>query len=185
MITTQNIYKALKQRLSENFPDITNSVKDVKNPQRPCLYVEVVESHDREVANDTIETNCSFNIVYYSAQQTLLDLTEIEKRLRLSLKKPLKVFTVFNEPENIDEIESATVEQMLGETINKFADSDEQTFRFLEIKDVETTLDEYDYILECSLGFEFLHGANIGNPYDEYDNYEIMDELDINYKKEV
>lgn len=185
MITTQNIYKAIKQRLSDDFSDITNSVKDIKNPDRPCFYVEYIESHDREVANNTIETTCSFDIVYFSDNRTLLDLTEIEKRLRMSLRKPLKVFKIFNEPLNISEIESDTVDELLGVRINNFAAGDEQIFGFLDVKDIDISIDEDDYILECSIGFEFLHSANIGNPYEEYDNYELMNDLYIDNKKEV
>lgn len=184
MITTQNIYKAIKQRLSVDFPEITNQVKDIKNPQRPCFYVELEESHDREVANDTIQTTCTFNVVYYSSDRTLLDLTNIEKRLRLSFRKPLKVFTVFYEPlkiKDVHNIKSITNTEKL--TINKFAFSDKKSFRYLNVTDIETSYDEYEYIVECSLGFDFLHSANISNLYDEYENIEIMEELEINMKE--
>lgn len=184
MITTQNIYKAIKQRLSDDFPDITNTVKDIKNPPKPCLYVEYVESHDREVANNTIETTCSFDIVYYSADNTLLDLTEIEKRLRFSLRKPLKVFTVFYESLLVSDAQGIKIKNFEQLKLNRFAFGKE-LFRFLDIKDVETSIDEYEYILECSIGFEFLHDVNIGNPYDEYDNFELMNDLYIENKKEV
>ena len=158
MITTQDIYTALKTRLSTDFSDITNQIKDLKNPERPCIYVEYVESHDREVAEDTIETNSQFNIVYFSEEQTLLDLTNIEKRLRQSLKKPLSVeYAVSN---------------------------NESVIKFLDFTEIECEVFEDDYILECSFAFNFLQNADVNNPYDEYENNEIMYELDINYKEE-
>lgn len=159
MITTQNIYRAIKQRLNSDFSDITNQIKDLKNPARPCFYVEFVESHDRIVANDTIQTTCSFNIVYYSDKKTLLDLTKVEKDLHKSLKKPLKV--------------------------GYQAGVNETKYRFLDILDVECEPDEYEYILECAIGFDFMQDNETENPYDEYQNNELMEELDITYKEEV
>lgn len=158
MITTKDIYRAIKQRLSEDFPDKTAQNKDLKNPLRPCIYVEFVESNDRIVANDTVQTTCSFNIVYYSADKTFLDLTDMAKSLQKSLKKPLKV---------------------------NYQYDNEDKYKFLEITDAEITMDEYEYIMECSIGFDFLQDAKVVNPYDEYQNNEIMDELGINYEKEV
>ena len=108
-------------------------------------------------ATFSFETVCSFNIVYYSQDRNLLDLTNIEKRLRKSLKKPLKV--EYKTSENID------------------------TVKFLDILDVECEPDEYDYILECSIGFEFLHNTDIENPYDDYENNEIMEEIDVKDNK--
>lgn len=157
MITTQNIYTAIKRRLGMDFPNIANQIKDLKNPDKPCFYIEYVESHDRVVANGTTQTTCSFNIVYYSQAKTLLDLTAVEKALRKSLKKPLKV--------------------------SYQTESGENSVKFLDILDAEFEPDEYEYVLECSIGFDFMQNTEVQNPYDEYENSEVMEELDINVKE--
>ena len=87
MITTQNIYKAIKTRLSESIPDINCQIKDIKNVTPPCLYVEAGQGSLTEVADNTYQTNEVFNVVYFSESKTLLDLTNVEKRLLTALKK--------------------------------------------------------------------------------------------------
>ena len=154
MITTQDIYRAIRFRLETGFADKNIQVKDDKNPQRPCFYIEYNDVHDRVDADGVINTISQFNIIYFSETRTLLELTEIEKELRKILQKPLKI-----------------------------TDIDGSFKKWLEIQNIEITADEDDYILDCDIDFDFLQDSEVDNPYDEYQNDELMNDLTVNCEK--
>jgi len=147
MITTQNIYKAIRTRLNTDFSTVTIQTKDFKNPQPPCFYIQYVASNETESANDLYNTVTSFAVVYF-ANKNLLDLLQKEGNLRHSFKKPLKVDFLNGQAEN----------------------------RFLECN-INTAINETDYILTVTLDFNFYQNGDIDNPYDEYRNNSNMEEL--------
>jgi len=150
MISTQNIYKAIRTRLNTAFPSITVQTKDIKNPLPPCFYIQYVSSNEKEVANDTINTIASFAIYYFATSKTLLDLLQKEQGLKHAFKKPLKV---------------------------DFANGQNTESRFLNC-DCSIDIEETDYILTMTIDFNFYQDKEITNPYDEYDNTSIMDKLE-------
>ncbi len=151
MITTQNIYKAIRTKLSSGLSSVTVQIKDTKNPNPPCLYIQYVSSNETESANDLINTVASFAIYYFSDKKTLLDLLEKEESLRKLFKKPLKV---------------------------EFLNGQQTESRFLNIDNINTSLNETDYILTVTLDFNFYQNADVNNPYDEYDNTNLMQILE-------
>ena len=151
MITTQNIYKAIRVKLSSGISSVTVQIKDIKNPNPPCFYIQYVSSNENESANDLINTVTSFAIYYFSDKKTLLDLLEKEESLRKLFKKPLKV---------------------------EFANGQNTESRFLNIDNINTSLNETDYILTMTLDFNFYQNADVNNPYDDYNNTELMQILE-------
>lgn len=161
MITSSNIYNAIKTRLKQIFKAAELQIKDIKNITPPCLYIQYVNSSDKEVANETYNTTCLFNIVYFADAGTLLNLLDVENRLKKAFKKAIPVYYVNN----------------FGETVRKFikpevnSDPEENT----------------EYILSVSLSFDFIQDADIdyingaNDEFDtgEYDNPETMDILDL------
>lgn len=160
MINTDNIYKAIKTRLKQFFKPRDLQIKDIKNISPPCLYIQYVNSSDREVANDTYNTTCLFNVVYFADADTLINLLDVEKQLKKAFKKALPV----------------TYENNLGETVRKFIKPE-----------INSDINEDDYILSISLNFDFIQDADVdltngvNDEFDtgEYDNPETMDILDL------
>lgn len=151
MITTQNIYKAIRTRLTAALPNVTTQIKDIKNPSPPCLYIQAVATNENEVATDTINTITSFAVVYFSDKKTLLDLLEKEQALRTTFKKPLKV---------------------------DYLQGTDTASRFLNIEAIASDLNEDDYILTITLDFNFMQNADVDNPFDEYVNANTMEHLE-------
>lgn len=151
MITTSDIYRAIHTRLETAFEDENIQIKDFKNPVPPCFYIQYVTSKDADVTSDAKQTVTSFNIVYFSEEQSLSDLTEIETRLKAAFKKPLYV-----------------------------TDENDVFMKWLEIDNKTSTPNETDYILTYTLDFDFLQDTENDNPYDEYENDETMNELTVN-----
>ena len=160
MITSDNIYKAIKTRLKQIFKATELQIKDIKNIAPPCLYIQYVNSSDKEVANETYNTTCLFNVVYFADSEKLLNLLEVENRLKKAFKKVLPVYYVNN----------------FGETVRKFIKPE-----------VNSDPDENEYISSVSLSFDFIQDADIdyingaNDEYNtgEYDNPETMDILDL------
>ena len=160
MITSDNIYKAIKTRLKQIFKATELKIKDIKDIVPPCLYIQYVNSSDKEVANETYNTTCLFNVVYFADSEKLLNLLDVENRLKKALKKAMPVYYINN----------------FGETVRKFIKPE-----------VNSDPDENEYILSVSLTFNFIQDADIdyingaNDEYDtgEYDNPETMDILDL------
>ena len=160
MITTANIYSAIRQKLENNFSQ-TIQIKDIKNPVEPCFCIEYIGSNDSISANDTLLTNYTFNIVYFSEAKTLIDLVTIESQLKTLFKNPLKVL---------------------------YSENSEDKKQFLEIDGIDVDIDETDYILEFELTYKFNQNLAVKNDYSanddddiyetgEYDNDNLMEEL--------
>lgn len=131
MITTANIYVAIKQRLETVFNNI--QVKDIKTISAPCFYIEYERSNDKTVANETIQTQMSFNVVYFAENNELNELLTTEAILKANFKKPLKVNNRFLTPTldfDTDEGDEYTLSMGLS-------------FEFLQDTEVQNPYDEY------------------------------------------
>lgn len=166
MIETADIYRAINELLEVEFPEIPVQDKDKKTPFPPCFYTQYVAGTTTQTAIEYETTSCSFNIVYFSAEQTIEDLINIEKKLKTIFKKPLKInFT------------------------------DDRRPQYQEIENITTTPDEDNYTLNCSLNFSIdqlisdeidveIDIAGVGvtdfiDRYDEFNNEEYIEELEI------
>lgn len=89
MITTADIYVAIKHRLETVFNNI--QIKDIKNITAPCFYIQYVNSGDNEVANETTQCRVSYNVVYFAENRELAELLAKEEILKTNFKKPLKI----------------------------------------------------------------------------------------------
>lgn len=137
MITTQNIYKAIKTRLTTLIPSINCQIKDIKNISAPCLYIEPVQSSLNLVADNTYKSIEIFNVVYFSKAETLLDLTVVEKQLIQAFIKPLKVIYGNSQQKFLTPEISTDIDE------NEYVFSLVLNFDFLQESDDENPYDEY------------------------------------------
>lgn len=157
MIETSDIYRAINELLETEFPEIPVQDKDIKTPHPPCFYTQYIASTTTQTAVEYENTNCSFNIVYFSNVLNIEDLINIEKKLKKIFKQPLKIsFT------------------------------DDRHAQYQEIENVTITPDEDNYTLNCviNLSIDQLNSEEDGvtdftDRYDEFDNDELIEELEI------
>lgn len=91
MISTIEIYRAIRERLESEFPNILVQQKDIKNITRPSFYIQYVgKAFDRQ-AQEYWEDRISFNIIYFSQKEELLELLEIEETFTRSFKTPFLI----------------------------------------------------------------------------------------------
>lgn len=162
MIETTDIYRSIKRLLETSFPDILIQTKDIKTPAPPCFYIKYITGKTTQSASEIEIANCSFEIVYFAYEESLLELLEVETKLKEILKKPLHI-------ELTDEIAS------------------EKQNQFQEINDLSITLNEQDYVLSCVISIEIEQTTGAGcdtgtdfiNRFDEYNNDEFMEDLEI------
>lgn len=162
MITSDNIYKAIKNRLKQIFKSSELQIKDIKNITPPCLYIQYVNSTDKEVANETYNTTCLFNIVYFADADTLLNLLEVENKLKTAFKKALPVTYINNSDE--------TVIKFIKPEIS--SDPDENTTEYVLVVSLN-----FDFIQDADM--ELTNGVNDEYGTGEYDNPETMEILDL------
>lgn len=91
MISTIEIYKAIRERLEETFPNVLVEQKDIKNIKRPSFYIQYVGKNFDKQAVEYYEDRISFNIIYFSAQEKLLELLEIEEAFTKAFNAPLMI----------------------------------------------------------------------------------------------
>lgn len=91
MIGTIELYKAIRERLEENFPNVLVEQKDIKNIKRPSFYIQYVGKNFEQQAVEYYEDRISFNIIYFSKEEKLLELLEIEESFLKAFKAPLKI----------------------------------------------------------------------------------------------
>ena len=106
MIETSDIYRAINNLLTEQFPDIPVQDKNIKTPYPPCFYTQYITGTTTQIASEYEKTDCSFNIVYFSENLTIEDLITIEKKLKTIFKKPLKISFLDSRNPQYQEIES-------------------------------------------------------------------------------
>lgn len=154
MIEKNDIYKSIKKTLETN-SDVVVQNKDIKTPVPPCYYIKFINGQNKTTATDYIEDNVTFDIVYFSAEETLADLMEKEKLLKTLFSKPLKI------------------------------ECNNESVIYQEIDSIITSFNEDDYILNCKLEFNInqcvtdSESIDIINRYDEFDNEDYMEELEI------
>ena len=162
MIETTDIYRSIRNLLKENFPNITIQEKDKKTPNSPCFYIKYITGKTTQDASEIENTDCSFEIIYFAENEELLELLEIETKLNEILKKPSHI-----ELTNTNESEKQN--------------------QYQEINVYSIALNEQDYVLSCIVSLEITQttgagcdiGTDFSNRFDEYDNEELMEEVEI------
>ena len=91
MISTIEIYKAIRDHLENLFPNILIQQKDIKNITRPSFYIQYIGKNFEKQAQIYFEDRFSFNIVYFSEKEELLELLEIEEAITRSFNKPFYI----------------------------------------------------------------------------------------------
>ena len=154
MIETSDIYRSLRQ-LVENSFEHKVQIKDLKNPKPPCFYVKYIDCNSRQTGTEFFNDSYVFDVIYFSQKETLQDLIKIEKTLKKIFSKPLKI-------ELTDENGNTTVQ-------------------YQEIENISTNFNEDDYILNCTLDISLdqQNKEDTENRYGEYDNDELMEDLEI------
>lgn len=157
MIETSDIYRAINSLLTMEFPDIPIQDKDIKNPGPPCFCTQYVVGTTIQTACEYESTNCSFNIVYFSADSAIESLILVENKLKTVFKKPLKLTFL-----------------------------DGRNTQYQEIESVTTILDVENYTMQClvNLSIDQMNSNEEGatdfiDRYDEFDNDEFIEELEI------
>ena len=129
MITTANVYVAIKQRLELLFNNV--EIKDIKTITKPCFYIECTGSNNKTVANETMQSQMTFNVVYFAENNELSELLAKEIILKVNFIKPLKVGSKHLTPTiafEVDELDEYTLTMSLefdfyqNNDINPYAD---------------------------------------------------------------
>lgn len=165
MLAEIDIYKSIKQTLETEFPEIKVQINDIKNPQPPCFYIKFVNSKFVQSAKEFETATISFDVNYFSKEQTLQDLLSVQNKLRRLFQSPLKVTK--EESPNI---------------------------YFVEINETVTSINEEKYILICTIEIELVQRLE-KDLHDRYlfpdgyngipnDSSEAMEELILNLKKQ-
>ncbi|MBO5869609.1 MAG: hypothetical protein J6Q89_02550 [Clostridia bacterium] len=165
MISTIELYKAIRERLEKTFPNVLVQQKDIKNIQRPSFYIQYVGKNLDKQALEYWEDRISFNIVYFSQREELLELLEVEENFirafkdALLIKDDTKVIEVKKDALNVnlneeDYFINLTIDFVLMQRMSDDEDGDEME----EI------------------------GVSIQNSEDSvlYENEEIMSDVEIN-----
>lgn len=161
MLNLADYYRCIKKMLETSFSNINVQIKDIKNPAPPCFYIKPINTNSIQSAKEFETSNISFDIIYFSCEETLLDLFNVQKELQKVFQAPLKV-----SKENEEEI------------------------TFIEISNIDFSFNEEDYILNCTIDIEDIHRLDLTQikRYEAPDNYkgiplpseENIEELQIN-----
>jgi hypothetical protein len=111
MISTIELYKAIRERLEETFPNVLIQQKDIKNITRPSFYIQYVGKNLEKIAVELYEDRISFNIIYFSKKEELLELLEIEEAFIRAFNKPL----IVPDDKYIIEVEKDALQSNLNE----------------------------------------------------------------------
>lgn len=166
MIETEDIYRSIKLLLEENFTEIPVQIKDIKFPAPPCFYIKFISSSVSQSALEYEKETLSFDVIYFSKDETLLDLLEKKSALKKLFSKPLK----------IDLSDTTKLQDVT---------------QWQEIDDITTSLNEEDYVLTCTLNInlnqyqgsqeqsENTSDTDFIDRYDEFKNEETIEEIEI------
>lgn len=150
-IETADLYRSIKKRIEDNFENIPVQIKDKKNPHPPCFYIDFVSRIDSQTATEYENNSIIFDIVYFSEEQTLRDLTRKEKVLRRIFKKALEI---------------------------ELTENNVNTVQYQEIDSISFNFNEDDYILNCTLNISLdQYSDDFGT--DDSDNDYTMEELNL------
>lgn len=111
MIGTIEIYKAIRKRLEQTFPNVLIEQKDIKNIKRPSFYIQYVGKSFDKQAVEIYEDRISFNIVYFSEAEKLLELLEIEEAFISAFNAPLTI----KDDKYIVQVEKDSIQDNLNE----------------------------------------------------------------------
>lgn len=165
MFTIIDFYRCIRQTLETEFVDIPVQVKDLKNPHPPCFYIKLIINNAVQTAQEFETITMSFDIIYFSNDETLLDLLKIQDKLQKLFQYPLKIM-----PLNSTKI------------------------TFVEITGANSTIDEDEYVIHFNIDIEYTRTleSNLADRYQYPDNYngvpsdsdEMMELLDLKNKGE-
>ena len=91
MISTIEIYKAIREQLESLFPNTIIQQKDIKNIIRPSFYIQYIGKNFTKQAQTIFEDRISFNIIYFAEKEELLELLEVEETITRAFNAPLIV----------------------------------------------------------------------------------------------
>ena len=91
MISTIEIYKAIREQLESLFPNTIIQQKDIKNIIRPSFYIQYIGKNFTKQAQTIFEDRISFNIIYFAKKEELLELLEVEETITRAFNAPLIV----------------------------------------------------------------------------------------------
>lgn len=91
MISTIEIYRAIREQLESLFPNIIIQQKDIKNIIRPSFYIQYIGKNFTKQAQTIFEDRISFNIIYFAEKEELLELLEVEETITRAFNAPLIV----------------------------------------------------------------------------------------------
>ena len=111
MISTIELYEAIRERLESAFPNITVQQKDIKNILRPSLYIQYVGKNLEKTAKEYFSDKISFNIIYFSKEEQILELLEIEEAITKAFSAPL----IIRDDKSIVEVEKDALQSNLNE----------------------------------------------------------------------
>ena len=165
MISTIELYKAIRERLEKTFPNVLVQQKDIKNIQRPSFYIQYVGKNLDKQALEYWEDRISFNIVYFSQREELLELLEVEEKFIRAFKDALLI----KDDTKVIEVKKDALNANLNEEdyfINLTID-----FVLMQRMSDDEDGDEMEEI-----------GVSIQNSEDSvlYENEEIMSDVEIN-----
>lgn len=111
MFSTIELYRAIRERLTESFPNVLIQQKDIKNITRPSFYIQYVGKNIDKQAQEYFEDRISFNIIYFAQNESLLELLEVEETFTMAFNTPLTVA----DDTNIVEVEKESMQSNLNE----------------------------------------------------------------------
>ena len=111
MFSTIELYRAIRERLTESFPNVLIQQKDIKNITRPSFYIQYVGKNIDKQAQEYFEDRISFNIIYFAQNESLLELLEVEETFTMAFNTPLTVA----DDTNIVEVEKESIQSNLNE----------------------------------------------------------------------
>jgi len=91
MISTIEIYKAIREQLESLFPNTIIQQKDIKNIIRPSFYIQYIGKNFTKQAQTIFEDRIAFNIIYFAEKEELLELLEVEETITRAFNAPLIV----------------------------------------------------------------------------------------------
>lgn len=111
MFSTIELYRAIRERLTESFPNVLIQQKDIKNITRPSFYIQYVGKNIDKQAQEYFEDRISFNIIYFAENESLLELLEVEETFTMAFNTPL----IVADDTNIVEVEKESIQSNLNE----------------------------------------------------------------------
>ena len=130
-IESVDIIRTLRQLLTDNFSDKKVMLKDIKTAEPSCFYIRYVTGKENQTATEYFTDKSSYEIVYFSEEESDTELNLIKDKLKKLFRKPLKVY--------------------IWDEENEVATS---TFRLINVNNVSINQNENDYFISCLIDLE-------------------------------